>query len=183
MARESEKTTRETGKAKSEAAAESKSDANDETPDQRSDPSDTVELLKAQHRGLQAILAKRSDANAERQAIVSEFALAWLPQTAVEQEVLVPALQDAGVDEERIAAIGIQKDIINLILADLLRDCDREFAQTKLEALAKQFDALVASADGEGAGLFAAVSTAEKSIPELNSKGVSRTWMKASERP
>ena len=103
-------------------------------------------------------------------AIVKEFAVAWLPHMAVEYEILVPALNDAGVDEDKIAAIAIQKDIINLLLADLLRDESGQFGQAKLEALAKQFDALLAGADGEDNGLFAIVSAAESSIPGLNAQ-------------
>ena len=101
---------------------------------------------------------------------MKEFAAAWLPHTAVEQEILVPALNDAGVAEEKIAAIAIQKDIINLLLADLLRDESRQFGQAKLEALAKQFDALMDGAGGEDSGLFAIVSSAEKSVPGLNAQ-------------
>ena len=119
----------------------------------KSGASDGTELLKAQHQELQTILAKRSEANADRDAIVKEFAAAWLPHTAVEQEVLVPALKNAGIDEDKIAAIAIQKDIINWLLADLLSGESREsdqakFGQAKLEALAKQFDAHVEGADG-----------------------------------
>jgi hypothetical protein len=70
---------------------------------------------------------KRTDANADRDAIVKEFAAAWLPHLAVEQEVLAPALNQAGIDEEKLAAGAIQKDIVNFLLADLLRDDSREF--------------------------------------------------------
>ena len=168
MAREPDKSTRETEKAKGEATAGARSGGNGETA--KSSASDTVDLLKGQHRELKATLAKRSDANADPSAIVKEFASAWLPHTAVEQEILVPALNDAGVDEDKIAAIAIQKDIINLLLADLLRDESRQFSQAKLEALAKQFDALMEGADGEDTGLFAIVSSAEKLIPGLNAQ-------------
>jgi Hemerythrin HHE cation binding domain len=179
MARELEKATRETGKAKSKAAARSKNGGNDGSANPKSGASETVELLKAQHRDLQATLAKRSDANADRPAIVKEFAAAWLPHTAVEQEILVPALKDAGIDEEWIAAIAIQKDIINMLLVDLLRNENQrhenqEFGEARLEALAKQFDALVEDlvddADDEDTGLFAAMSSAQRSNPGLNSQ-------------
>lgn len=167
MAREPDKSTRETERAKSRAGT--KNGGADESADPKSGPSNAVELLKAQHSDLQATLAKGSDVNADRPAIVKEFAAAWLAHSAVEQEILVPALKDGRVDEEKMAAVAIQRDIINLILADLLQNESDEFAQAKLEALAKQFAALVEGADGED-GLFARVSSAEKSIPGLNSQ-------------
>ena len=170
MAREPDKSARETGKAKSETTAGLRSGGNDESAGAKSGAPKTVELLKTQHRDLQATLAKRSEAGADPSAIVKEFAIAWLPQMAVEYEVLVPALSDAGVDEDKIAAMAIQKDIINLLLADLLQDESGQFGQAKLEALAKQFDALLAGADGEDNGLFAIVSSAETAIPGLNAQ-------------
>ena len=175
MAREPEKSARETSKAKSETTAGSKSAGNDEAGEAKSGASDATELLKAQHQDLQTILAKRSEVDADRGAIVKEFAAAWLPHTAVEQEILVPALKNAGIDEEKISAIAIQKDIINWLLADLLGGESREsgqakFSQAKLEALAKQFDALVEGADGEDAGMFVIVSSAERSSPGLSAQ-------------
>ena len=170
MAREPDKSARETGKAKSEATAGSRSGGNDERAGAKSGAPETVEQLKTQHRDLQATLAKRSDIGADPSAIVKEFAIAWLPHMAVEYEILVPALKDAGVDEDKIAAIAIQKDIINILLADLLRDESGQFGQAKLEALAKQVDALLAGADREDNGLFAIVSAAESSIPGLNAQ-------------
>ncbi len=125
MAREPDKsgreTGRETGKAKSEAMS-SQSGANDETADPKSKAPEAVEQLKTRHRDLQAMLAKRSESGADPSAIVKEFAVAWIPHFAVDEEILLPALDEAGVDAGAIAANAIQKDIINMLLADLLRD-------------------------------------------------------------
>jgi hypothetical protein len=170
MAREPEKSTREIGKAKNAEIALSKSGGAEDSADPKSGSQDASDLLKDQHRGLQATLAKRTQVNADASAIVQEFAAAWLPHTAVEQEVLVPALKDAGMDEEKIAAVAIQEDIVNLILVDLLRNADRDFAKAKLEALARQFDALVEAKDGEDSDLSAVMSSAEKSIPGLTAQ-------------
>ena len=170
MAREPEKSARAIGKAKTDARVGSKNGGNEQSAGARSGSSDTTELLKEQHRGLQATLAKRSDANTDRQAIVQEFAAAWLPHIAVEQEVLTPALESAGIDQEKLAAVVIQRDIINLLLADLLRGASRQFGHAKLEALAKQFDAHVEGGDAEETGMFALVSSAERSSPELNAQ-------------
>ena len=91
MAREPEKSAREISKAKSETTAGSKNAGNDEAGEAKSGALDATELLKSQHHELHTILAKRSEADADRSAIVKEFAAAWLPHTGVEQEILVPA--------------------------------------------------------------------------------------------
>jgi hypothetical protein len=170
MAREPEKSARETSKAKSETTAGSKSAGNQEADEVKGGSVDPAELLKAQHQELRTVLAKRSDANADRDAIVKEFAAVWLPHVAVEQEILAPALKNAGTDDEKLAAVAIQKEIINLLLADLLRGDNREFVQAKLDALAKQFDAHMEGADAEDTGMFAIVSSAASSSPGLNAQ-------------
>ena len=53
----------------------------------------------------------------------------WLPHHVVEVEMLAPAFQDAGVDDERMAAVRVRKDILNLLLADLIETGAAEFAE------------------------------------------------------
>ncbi|MGB7974799.1 MAG: hypothetical protein WCF81_10735 [Roseiarcus sp.] len=166
MAREPEKSAREIGKAKTEPNAASKKTGNEDNAEAKS----ATEMLKEQHRGLQSTLAKRSAANTDRNAIVKEFAAAWLPHVVVEQDVLAPALKNAGTDEDKLAAVAIHKDIINWLLADLLSGGSREFGQARLEALAKQFDAHVEGAAAEDHGMFALVTSAETSNPGLNAQ-------------
>jgi hypothetical protein len=126
------------------------------------------ELLKAQHQELQATLAKRSDANADRSAIVKEFAALWLPHQAVEEEVLVPALKNSGFDESKIVASEIRKDLINLLLADLLQDEDEESAEPRIEALAREFDALVEGHQANEESIRTAIEGAESESPSLS---------------
>jgi len=174
MARESEKSTRETSKAKSERTVGSNAGDTGEAADAKSGSPDTTEPLKAQHQTLKEILAKRSAAGADRTAIVKEFAAAWLPHIAIEQEILAPALSQAGINEEKFAANAIQKDIINLLLADLLRGDSSAYGEAKLEALANQFEAHVEDASAEDTGVIAHVLTAERSSPGLNAQMKSR---------
>ncbi len=166
MAREPEKSARETSKAKIEATADSKNTGKEENTATKS----AAEMLKEEHQQLHAILAKRSDANADRGAIVKEFAQAWLPHVAIEQEILTPALKGAGADDDKAAAVAIHKDIINWLLADLLRGDIREFGQAKLEMLAKQFEAHTEGSDAEDHEMFAVVSSAETSNSGLNAQ-------------
>jgi hypothetical protein len=137
MAQEPEKSARETSRAKNEMTAGAKSAGNGEAAETKpGEINSAPELLKA-HQELQTILAKRSEANADRDSIVKEFAAAWLPIVAVEQDILFPALKNAGIDEDKLADIAIHKDIINWLLANLLSGERHEFSQAKLEALAK----------------------------------------------
>jgi len=75
--------------------------------------SDQFELLRA-------VLQKRSDANASVRTIAEEFAALWLPVHAVDLELLVPALREAGVPESQSYAARVRKDLLNIVLADLI---------------------------------------------------------------
>jgi hypothetical protein len=168
MAREP---TRNTAKSKNEAQASKSAGAEKE---KQGAEQSGAELLKAQHQELQSTLAKRSHANADHSAIVKEFAALWLPHQAVEEEIVVPALKDSGFDEAKIVASEIRKDLINILLADLLQDEDEESAEPRLEALARQFDALIEAHQTDEESIRTAIQSAEGESPSLGSRLATR---------
>ena len=73
-----------------------------------------------QFESLRAVLEKRSEASASARAIAEEFAALWLPVHAVDLELLVPALREAGAPESQSYAARVRKDLLNIVLADLI---------------------------------------------------------------
>jgi hypothetical protein len=166
MPKEDEKSGRETGKTRSEAAAGSKTSGsapNAGPPSSgRSDNTNAVnsagvskgaagisEYQKVRQRELAAVLAKRSGETVDARAIVKEFAILWLPHHLVEAEMLAPSLDDAGADEEKMGAVRVRKDILNVLLADLLQSDAARFGRAKLDALSDAFDSVVEASDRE----------------------------------
>lgn len=94
---------------------------------------------------LREILSKRSDDAKQARAIVKEFAAAWLPRRAVELELLLPALRDAGADDEKTTAVEIRGDIVSLLLAHLIITGARQGAGVGLAALSDALDAAIAA--------------------------------------
>lgn len=168
MAREP---TRNTNKSKNEAQAPKA--AGGENQKQGAEQSG-AELLKAQHQELQSTLAKRSDANADQSAIIKEFAVLWLPHQAVEEEIVVPALKDSGFDQAKIVTSEIRKDLINILLADLLQDEDEESVEPRLEALAREFDALIEARQADEESIRTSIQSAEGESPSLGSRLTTR---------
>ncbi len=168
MAREP---TRNTNKSKNEAQAAKPSGAENE---KKGAEQSGAELLKAQHQELQSTLAKRSDANADQSAIIREFAVLWLPHQAVEEEIVVPALKDSGFDQAKIVASEIRKDLINILLADLLQDEDEESVEPRLEALAREFDALIEAHQADEESIRTSIQSAEGESPSLGSRLTTR---------
>ena len=89
-----------------------------------------------QFESLRAVLEKRSDASASARTIAEEFAALWLPVHAVDLELLVPALREAGVPESQSYAARVRKDLLNIVLADLIgNDHVQDTSGARLEAL------------------------------------------------
>ncbi|HEY1781051.1 MAG TPA: hypothetical protein VGG79_11585 [Roseiarcus sp.] len=105
--------------------------------------SDQFELLRT-------LLEKRSEENASPRAIIEEFAALWLPIQAVDLELLVPALREAEAAESQSYAARVRKDLLNIILADLISNNDsHDVSGAKLEALSDAFAAYQKAAEQE----------------------------------
>jgi hypothetical protein len=166
MAREPKKSERESGKAKTEdasssagakASASSASKASGSAAGSRwqeTSGSDIGEYQIERQRELLAVLAMRSVETPNVPAIAKKFAAIWLPHHMTEAEVLVPALEDAAVDEEKMAAVKVRKDVLNLLLTGLLETETAEFAKAKLDALSDAFDAVMSASNAERESLL-----------------------------
>ena len=100
------------------------------------------------------MLEKRSEASASARAIAEEFAALWLPVHAVDLELLVPALREAGAPESQSHAARVRKDLLNIVLADLIsNDHSQDTAGARLEALSDAFGAYQKAAEQEREGL------------------------------
>ena len=107
-----------------------------------------------QFESLRAMLEKRSEASASARAIAEEFAALWLPVHAVDLELLVPALREAGAPESQSHAARVRKDLLNIVLADLIsNDHSQDTAGARLEALSDAFGAYQKAAEQEREGL------------------------------
>jgi hypothetical protein len=184
--KEDEKSGRETGKARSEAAAGSKTSGSAPNAGPRSsgrsDNTNAVnsagaskgaagisEYQKVRQLELAAVLAKRSGETADARAIVKEFAVLWLPHHLVEAEMLAPSLDDAGADEEEMGAVRVRKDILHVLLADLLQSDAVRFGRAKLDALSDAFDSVVDASDRERESLSEA-KEADEGLSALGSQ-------------
>ncbi len=165
MAREAEKAGRESGRAKtngspktegsSEAratggAGKSAAGAGEDKAGEDNAGNQAVREFQAErHKELQGALARRSEEGANMPAIVKQFAAVWLPHHMVEVELLVPELEDADVEEDKRAAVAIRKDLVNILLADLIQSGAVDGASAKLDALSDALEAVIAASQQE----------------------------------
>jgi hypothetical protein len=174
MAREPQKSRQNTGKSKSDVGTKADPSEGNATQKQGADSEGTAEFLERRHQELRAALGKRSETDASHPNVVKEFAVLWLPHQAVEAEILAPALRDSGWDQTKLAESEVRKDIINILLADLLQNEDDEFRGVKLERMASEVDALVEAASGEDESTRKAIDAAAAKSPSLNTQLATR---------
>ena len=174
MAREPQKSRQNAGKSKNETGAKTNPNEGAASQQQGANSEGAAEFLTRQHQALQASLAKRSEADVDYPTVVKEFAVLWLPHQAVEAEILTPALRDSGWDQAKLAESEVRKDIINILLADLLQNEDDEFREAKLDRMAGEVDALVEAASGENESARKAIDAAAAQFPSLNTQLATR---------
>ena len=115
---------------------------------------DIAGFQTGQFESLRAVLEKRSESSASASAVAEEFAALWLPVHAVDLELLVPALREAEAPESQSYAARVRKDLLNIVLADLIgNDHSQEASGAKLEALSDAFGAYQKAAEQERKGL------------------------------
>ncbi len=165
MAREPEKS----GKAKTEStsggAAKSASGAGQ-------DQAKVTDYQGERHGELRAALAKRSEDGADMPAIVREFVAVWLPHHMVEVDLLVPALEDADVDEDRMASVAVRKDLLNILLADLIQSEAADGGKAKLDALSDALEAVIVASQQQAEALSVAIdeSTLNALGPQMKAR-------------
>jgi hypothetical protein len=167
MAREAEKSARETGRKsdatassaeskKPTAGAASKFSEAEKASDAETSNSgvDVAGYQNGQYEALRAILNKQSDDAADPIQIVREFASVWLPAHAVDIELLVPALERAEADMDKRSAVQVRKDLLNILLADMLGNGDSgQMMKAKMEALSDALGAVESAVQQEREGL------------------------------
>jgi len=133
------------GTSKASGAANSESASGEAAKAAGSSDRSLAEFQEGRDKELREILIKRSDDSNEGRAIVKEFAAIWLPRRAAEIDVLLPTLEEAGIDDEKMTAAEIRADMVSLLLAHLIETGAREGARASLEALADAVEALAAA--------------------------------------
>lgn len=136
------------------------------TPTQSVSSKPTLDLLKKQHREIEALLSKRST-EGDLGNVLAAFTKVWVPHILVEEELLDPASREAGVEGRPLDEAQARRDIAKILLADLLDDPSDAAAAAKLEVLAKEIDQLIQDEERPKTGLIAAAISAGVDLERL----------------
>ena len=158
MAKAAQQTGRASGQPKArDNTPQAKTDAGgaDKQVTSTDDASDNLAgFQSSQFETLRSILDKRSEDDAALFEVAEEFATIWLPSLAVDLELLVPAVRRTELDQSKTSAAAVQKDLINILLANLIREQNSEgMTKAILEALSSAFSKYERAAQKERQGL------------------------------
>jgi hypothetical protein len=108
-----------------------------------------IDRLKSQLQSLQQFLDKRNEASAQPLEIAKEFAAVWLPHFLVERDLLRQSTRSEGGKAEALAEVEVRKDLLNLLLSNLLDGGPKGAEKAALDAMAEQFAALAQAGQRE----------------------------------
>lgn len=111
-------------------------------PDKNSKDFGVTQELVQQHHDIRTLLANAE--KAEIGKLLQQLVAAWVPHTLIEEEILIPALEKAGAqDDPAIVEADIQRDIVKLVLSELLRAPEAKQAPALLALLTSQLSTLI----------------------------------------
>ena len=123
---------------------------------------DGVELLKADHRKVDALFkAYESATPARKTALIQEICAELILHTRLEEEIFYPACREAASDEEPLNEAQVEHDGAKVLIADLLGGDENDpYRDAKLKVLAEQIRHHVAEEEKAGSGVCAKAKAA-----------------------
>lgn len=118
---------------------------------------DGVDLLKADHRKVEALFAEyEKAAPARKTAIIQETCAELVLHTRLEEEIFYPACREAATDEEPLNEAQVEHDGAKVLIADLSASrADDPYRDAKFKVLSEQVKHHVAEEEKAGSGIFA----------------------------
>lgn len=123
---------------------------------------DGIELLKTDHRKVDALFKAYESASSDRKSqLIEEICGELILHTRLEEEIFYPACREAASDEEPLNEAQVEHDGAKVLIADLLDSDDSDpYRDAKLKVLAEQVRHHVAEEEKAGSGVFAKAKAA-----------------------
>lgn len=130
---------------------------------------DGVDLLKADHRKVEALFTEYEKASpARKTAIIRDTCAELTLHTRLEEEIFYPACRKAASDEEPLNEAQVEHDSAKVLIADLLAgDADDPYRDAKFKVLSEQVKHHVAEEEKAGSGIFAKARAAGVDVEAL----------------
>jgi hypothetical protein len=126
-----------------------------------------VPILKEQHAEIRRMVGEGIDDAAE-------FARVWVPHTIIEEEILAPEAEEKGVDAEILMRAGVERDLIKLLLRDILADPDPATLPARTKVLGARALELIDMEEKPRQGLIALAKASGVDLADIQRRAVER---------
>jgi hypothetical protein len=130
----------------------------------------SVPLLKEQHQEIRKLV----DQGIDDVGKVEEFARVWNPHTVIEEEILVPMAKEKGVDADFLARCSVERDLVKLLLRDVLTDPDPTTLPARTKVLGSRALELIELEEKPRQGLVALAKAAGVDLAEVQRRATER---------
>jgi len=122
--------------------------------------------LKAEHQQVRDLL-EQAGTEFDTPDLAKRIAEIWLPHAIIEEEIIVPALREKADGEVVMDQAAVHRDLVRIVLGELLADDGTAPAKGKLKALAGELKALINLEEQPDGGLFARAQKQSVDLDQL----------------
>lgn len=128
-----------------------------------------IEMLRADHRKVEALFSQFETADEIRKrAIIEEVCEALVVHSLIEEKVFYPACREAASDEDPLDEAQVEHDSAKFLIADLMRQRRGDpYLDAKVKVLSEQIKHHVGEEERPASGIMAKAKAAGIDTPEL----------------
>jgi hypothetical protein len=129
---------------------------------------DAIQFLKDQHANIRQFISAVDAASAsDRSGAIEQLLMAWGHHARLEEEVVVPEAERAGVDPAMLADMQVRRDLTKILGAELIDAAEDRFFAGKLAALTRLMKELIVEEEKPRTGILALIKSAGVDVSEL----------------
>ena len=135
---------------------------------------DAIDLLKADHRKVEALFEKYESARSKKADIARQICMELTIHTMIEEEIFYPACREAGVESDMMDEANVEHDGAKVLIGELENGSPGdEFYDAKVKVLSEEIKHHVKEEEQRG-GIFTEARKAELDMAALGERMAAR---------
>jgi hypothetical protein len=135
---------------------------------------DAIALLKADHRKVEGLFEKYEKSRGKKAEIAQQICIELSVHTTIEEEILYPACQEAGVEEDMLDEAYVEHDGAKIMIAQIREGKpEDEFYDAKVKVLSEEIKHHVKEEEQRD-GLFAQLKSKDVDLKALGAQMAAR---------
>jgi len=133
---------------------------------------DAIQFLKQQHATIRELISACEAAEeSDKSQSAQELLKAWSNHSLLEEEIVVPEAEQAGLDQAVLGRLQVERDLSKVLAAEVMYGDDQDqFYQATLAVLTKLMTDIIAEEEKPRSGVLALIKNAGLDLNELGSR-------------